>query len=129
MVGNFGMFCLNRFFWSSFALKEGQWRLERNHLEALLKYIIDIQNPSAMGKVKIQQEIHHVKMMQEFVHQRYHPYHHCFGCSSGGETTITRFLGKDASLEWNTIHAPGTVLCLENRKFRVFDLGDLNTWS
>ena len=29
--------------------------------------------------------------------------------SSGGETTITRFLGKDASLEWNMIHAPGTV--------------------
>eukprot|EP00434_Breviolum_minutum_P006106 symbB.v1.2.005380.t1/scaffold315.1/size251361/9 len=27
----------------------------------------------------------------------------------GGETTITRFLGKDASLEWNMIHAPGTV--------------------
>lgn len=26
----------------------------------------------------------------------------------GGEQTIKRFLGKDASLEWNMIHAPGT---------------------
>lgn len=26
----------------------------------------------------------------------------------GGEQTLVRFLGKDASLEWNMIHAPGT---------------------
>mmetsp|Transcript_43057 Transcript_43057/g.93593 ORF Transcript_43057/g.93593 Transcript_43057/m.93593 type:complete len:139 (+) Transcript_43057:61-477(+) len=27
----------------------------------------------------------------------------------GGEQTIARVLGKDASMEWNMIHAPGTI--------------------
>ena len=31
------------------------------------------------------------------------------GGPSGGEQTIARVLGKDASMEWNMIHAPGTV--------------------
>jgi len=56
--------------------------------------------------VKIQQEIHHVKMIfRKLPINVILPYF----CGSGGETTITRFLGKDASLEWNMIHAPGTV--------------------